>query len=1176
MHLHSVCCLLVFFALASRCEGDTVRALLVGVTQHSHLPGNCDLAGPANDVKIFRRLLTEKFNVAENHIVVLAQAQPVDFRPTKANIEREFRALIENSRAGDHVVILMSGHGSRDIDDDPDNENDIEIDGYDEIFLPSDAKQWNRASGVVENAIRDDEIREWIGQIRARGATVFFVGDTCHSESQTRGVQQPRTRGMELLPEGVRESTQKQSMSRGGGFERSIEPVTQDGIAAFYACQASEETPDHFIDPITGEPLDAGLLTYTICQILETTNRPITYRELGQRIRWAYSGYHRKPIGANVPTPMFEGDDLDREILGSAWKAGRSRIIYSRKQGQLFLSCSSLDGTLPGTILRMFPLAGEKNDDQPLGWAKIIEADLEFSIAIQVEYDEQRGEWRGLDDVESEIPDRGRCEIHSLGFGPVLLDIALDESADLPEIHQALDSLREGQLGYIRLATSSNADFRLLTEVDSAKQDSSQQLVLERVQRLDGAPVIARFDLGPVDNLLETRLKTACVRILKSIVLTETAYEMQQSGWGPGAEDLTVDVSAEILETKSSTTGQPMDGKLYRGKFLRLRVQNQSRNPVRAFVFYLGDDYGVTSIFPATDQDNVLLVGDGEKSRWSRTIEIENTSKGLEQLVVIITPVDETTSADQFRHLSQSALSGMWLSPENREDLSKTRGKGVDKPSSRLAQLLEQTSFQLGSTRGALGKTVTPSHAMRVISWQSVDEIDVSRSNRNSSSTSEDLQRFRQGSLQRAEDEWLPAVSQSKSRGPGQSVYPKVAPAVVVVRSGGGHGTGFFISPDGWLLTNHHVVSDADVDPMTGSYVAKIHFGQLKDEWMKLLPDELVADVYQWSEEKDLALLKIRKLPENIAQVPFLSLAKNGPAPGIDCVAIGHPASGVLWTLRTGEVAGAAVWPRDRIDTVIAQMSLTGDDAQRLRDAVDGAPQQDVLLSTCGLNPGDSGGPLVNENGELIGVSFAIPVFDEERGVALDKFSYHVSVTDVKRFIESKPSVPLQWQPSPWDSVGSLQLTDFDSNGHDDLLVISDSDYDEPNALLFDLNEDSTLVDFSNDPSLEEVQSRWDSEFVLQTIDFVACYYDTDDDGTLDLYLIDEDQDGIANQVLRWNSTRWVVEEAGSQSMRIVDVAHFQDDVRSQLQAAFDNVTQHLGLTTDSPNTFKDSPKSPK
>jgi hypothetical protein len=68
---------------------------------------------------------------------------------------------------GDHVVVLLAGHGSQQAaDPDP---TDAEPDGLDEIFLPADAMAGISQLAAWANAIVDDDIRQWVNAIRKQG-----------------------------------------------------------------------------------------------------------------------------------------------------------------------------------------------------------------------------------------------------------------------------------------------------------------------------------------------------------------------------------------------------------------------------------------------------------------------------------------------------------------------------------------------------------------------------------------------------------------------------------------------------------------------------------------------------------------------------------------------------------------------------------------------------------------------------------------------------------------------------------------------------------------------------------------------------------------------------------------------------------------------------------------------
>jgi len=129
-------------------------ALLVGVTRYHNLPEQLSLAGGANDVLLTKDLLEKKYGFLPANVVILSEAEgQKDARslPTRQNIERECRTLAGKVKEGDKVVVLLSGHGSRQ----PESPvvTDPQPDGFDKIFLPSDVSGFDRIEGTVANAI---------------------------------------------------------------------------------------------------------------------------------------------------------------------------------------------------------------------------------------------------------------------------------------------------------------------------------------------------------------------------------------------------------------------------------------------------------------------------------------------------------------------------------------------------------------------------------------------------------------------------------------------------------------------------------------------------------------------------------------------------------------------------------------------------------------------------------------------------------------------------------------------------------------------------------------------------------------------------------------------------------------------------------------------------------------
>jgi serine protease Do len=199
------------------------------------------------------------------------------------------------------------------------------------------------------------------------------------------------------------------------------------------------------------------------------------------------------------------------------------------------------------------------------------------------------------------------------------------------------------------------------------------------------------------------------------------------------------------------------------------------------------------------------------------------------------------------------------------------------------------------------------------------------------------------------------------------SVADKVSPSVVVLevrekpargRRGGrgprptGEGSGIIVTKDGYILTNNHIVDNADSIQV-----------YLKDG------RHFVGEVRGMDPKTDIAVVKINTDGKDL---PVASLGDSDKLRvGEFVVAIGHPLE-LTYSVTVGHVSAIArQLPTD------SYASVTNDD-------------QEYIQTDAVINPGNSGGPLINLNGEVIAVNAMMegsvdPItgYTQNRGIGL-------------------------------------------------------------------------------------------------------------------------------------------------------------------------------------------------
>lgn len=162
----------------------------------------------------------------------------------------------------------------------------------------------------------------------------------------------------------------------------------------------------------------------------------------------------------------------------------------------------------------------------------------------------------------------------------------------------------------------------------------------------------------------------------------------------------------------------------------------------------------------------------------------------------------------------------------------------------------------------------------------------------------------------------IKATKKYNNQGTGKSGDPTVA------------GSGFVISSDGYIVTNHHVIDNSNT-------VTVIFSDGL----------ELNATVKGSDPSTDIAVIKVFG-----GELSTLQFADSGKVePGQIAIAIGNP-MGLQHTVTAGIV------------------SATG----RSLRAINGRLIDDVIQTDAAMNPGNSGGPLLNSGGGVIGINTAV------------------------------------------------------------------------------------------------------------------------------------------------------------------------------------------------------------
>ena len=160
-----------------------------------------------------------------------------------------------------------------------------------------------------------------------------------------------------------------------------------------------------------------------------------------------------------------------------------------------------------------------------------------------------------------------------------------------------------------------------------------------------------------------------------------------------------------------------------------------------------------------------------------------------------------------------------------------------------------------------------------------------------------------------------------------------------------GVGSGVILSPDGYILTNRHVVEGS------ASLSVELASGET-----------LPATLVELSDTKDLALIKV-----DGTNLPAARIGDSGAIRvGATAIAIGSPLGTYTETVTRGIVSGLG-------RTITVQDERTG------------RPEtlENLIQTDAAINPGNSGGPLLDASGAVIGINTAVASSAQGLGFAI-------------------------------------------------------------------------------------------------------------------------------------------------------------------------------------------------
>jgi len=219
------------------------KALLIGI---NYIGTSNQLEGCIKDTINVNNLLQTSFSY--NNFTLLTDL--TNKKPTKTNILDGLTNLLVNSKEGDQLFFLYSGHGTHTAD-----LNGDELDGQDEMIVPLDAVS-------VKTCILDDELSKIINTNLKSGVKLFMLFDSCFSGTV-----------LDLKYNYLETTVINPNVSE-----------TKGQVIMISGCKDDQTSADAYVN-FNGKYDYSGAMTYSFLQTIKDLGTNITYKKLLENMR---------------------------------------------------------------------------------------------------------------------------------------------------------------------------------------------------------------------------------------------------------------------------------------------------------------------------------------------------------------------------------------------------------------------------------------------------------------------------------------------------------------------------------------------------------------------------------------------------------------------------------------------------------------------------------------------------------------------------------------------------------------------------------------------------------------------------------------------------------------------------------------------------------------------------